>query len=200
GGIEKGDYLCYRSHASSAVSWPCDTWHLIIKEQSIKRPPLIVDGGKGARVDLLSSILSAISKRVNQQSFSTWFKPISQASQDQSTVYLKVPNEIFRDWISNNYFDVLEEALEELGLSDHKIGFLIEDKQAAAAAAAGRASEARNRPPKPISFISTQQIGNFAYARLAESEAPELSLNPKYTFDTFVVGSSNEFAAAAAKA
>jgi len=139
-------------------------------------------------------------KRVNQHSFTTWFKPISYASQDDANVFLRVPNEIFRDWISNNYFDVLEESLEELNLRGRKIGFLIEDKHVAVAATASQFREPRNRPSKPISFINTQQIGNFAYARFAESEAPEPALNPKYTFDTFVVGSSNEFAAAAAKA
>jgi chromosomal replication initiation ATPase DnaA len=53
--------------------------------------------------DLLSSILNAISKRVNQQSFNMWFRPISSARKDDSSVYLGVPNEVFRDWITNNY-------------------------------------------------------------------------------------------------
>ena len=66
--------------------------------------------------DLLPSILAAISKRVNQQSFNMWFKPISSAKKDDSSIYLGVPNEVFRDWITNNYFDVIEESLHELNL------------------------------------------------------------------------------------
>ena len=80
------------------------------------------------QIDLLSSILTAISKRVNHQSFNTWFKPISFATKDDSTLYLKVPNEIFRDWISSNYFDILEESLQELDMEGYQVSFLIEDK------------------------------------------------------------------------
>ncbi len=90
------------------------------------------------QIDLLSSILTAISKRVNHQSFNTWFKPISFATKDDSTLYLKVPNEIFRDWISSNYFDVLEESLQELDMEGYQVSFLIEDKQQAEARTAAR--------------------------------------------------------------
>src|SRR5215472_6076894 len=77
--------------------------------------------------DLLSSILSAISKRVNQHSFNTWFKPVSRASIKDRTVFLSVQNQMFRDWISSNYFDIIEESLEELDLGDHKVSLLIDD-------------------------------------------------------------------------
>src|SRR6185369_6213654 len=77
--------------------------------------------------DLLSSILNAISKRVNQQSFNMWFKPISSARKDDSSIYLGVPNEVFRDWISNNYFDVIEESLHELDLDSYELRFVIDD-------------------------------------------------------------------------
>src|ERR1043166_6895010 len=81
------------------------------------------------QADFLSSNLSAISKRVNHQSFNTWFKPISFATKDDSIIYLKVPNEIFRDWITNNYFDILEESLQELNLDECKLNFLIEEQK-----------------------------------------------------------------------
>ena len=77
---------------------------------------------------LTSAILSAISKRVNYQSFNTWFKPISSADKDDTNVYLKVPSEVFRDWIVNNYSDIIEESLEELDLDGYSIKFLIEDR------------------------------------------------------------------------
>jgi chromosomal replication initiator protein len=148
------------------------------------------------QVDLLSSILSAISKRVNHQSFNTWFKPISFATRDDSTIYLKVPNEIFRDWITSNYFDVIEESLEELNLEGYTLRFLVEEQQMS------NRSINMETPPKPAKPISihTQGLSNFGIARLIEIEPVELPLNPKYTFDTFVVGSCNQFAHAAALA
>jgi chromosomal replication initiator protein len=148
------------------------------------------------QIDLLSSILSAISKRVNHQSFNTWFKPISFATRDDSTIYLKVPNEIFRDWITSNYFDVMEESLEELNLEGYKLRFLVEEQQALNR---NLSAEIPARSSKPVS-IHTQELSNFGIAKLIEIEPIELPLNPKYTFDTFVVGSCNQFAHAAALA
>src|ERR1051325_5179954 len=148
------------------------------------------------QIDLLSSILSAISKRVNHQSFNTWFKPISFATRDDSTIYLKVPNEIFRDWITSNYFDVVEESLEELNLEGYNLRFLVEEQQVPNS----RPSvEIPTKTSKPIS-IHTQELSNFGIAKLIEIEPIELPLNPKYTFETFVVGSCNQFAHAAALA
>ena len=151
------------------------------------------------QIDLLSSILTAISKRVNHQSFNTWFKPISFATKDDSTLYLKVPNEIFRDWISSNYFDVLEESLQELDMEGYQVSFLIEDKQQVKGS---NGSKNQETPPKPskLASLNNQDISNFGIAKLIEIEPLELPLNPKYTFDTFVVGSCNQFAHAAALA
>jgi len=147
--------------------------------------------------DLLSSILDAISKRVNQQSFNMWFKPISSARMDESSIYLGVPNEVFRDWISNNYFDVIEESLNELDLDAYQLRFLIDD----APPANTRALET----PASISSKSSVLPGKdqglaVGVARAVETEPVELPLNPKYTFDTFVVGSCNQFAHAASLA
>src|SRR5215216_6526617 len=109
------------------------------------------------QIDLLSSILSAISKRVNHQSFNTWFKPISFATRDDSTIYLKVPNEIFRDWITSNYFDVMEESLEELNLEGYQLRFLVEEQQVSNR---NLCAEIPIRSTKSLS-IHTQELSNF---------------------------------------
>jgi chromosomal replication initiator protein len=149
--------------------------------------------------DLLSSLLLAVSKRVNHQSFNTWFKPISQATRDDSTVYLKVPDEVFRDWITSNYFDVLEESLQELDLDGYIVAFQIEETRSSEAQKKGPSAEIWPRAQKPIPF-SNPEKDNTSAPRMVELETAELSLNPKYTFETFVVGSSNQFAHAAALA
>jgi len=147
------------------------------------------------QVDILASILSAIEKRVNHQSFNTWFKPITSASRDESTVFLKVPNEMFRDWIASNYFDVLEESLQELHLDGCRVAFLIDE----AGQAIARSVSASADGAKAITTSSRASAGA-ALARTPGTESSELLLNPKYTFDTFVVGSCNQFAHAAALA
>ncbi len=151
------------------------------------------------QTDLLSSILLAVSKRVNHQSFTTWFKPISFATKDESTVYLRVPDEVFRDWITNNYFDVLEESLEELDLEGYNVSFLIEERDKQSASANSWTADIWHKPSRTMA-IPRQEMIDFGVQRLIEIEPSELSLNSKYTFDTFVVGSSNQFAHAAALA
>ncbi|HXI94340.1 MAG TPA: chromosomal replication initiator protein DnaA [Blastocatellia bacterium] len=147
--------------------------------------------------DLLPSILNAISKRVNQQSFNMWFKPISSARKDDSSIYLGVPNEVFRDWISNNYFDVIEESLHELDLDSYELRFVIDDTPVAAIRQAEPLSGVSSRAKV---FQSSDQGFAAGVVRAVETEPLELPLNPKYTFDTFVVGSCNQFAHAASLA
>jgi chromosomal replication initiator protein len=146
--------------------------------------------------DLLSSILQAISQRVNQQSFNMWFKPISIARKDDTTIYLGVPNEVFRDWITNNYFDVIEEALHELDLDAYQLRFVIADARPPQTQPIQTFGEPASRP------TSSQGSESFAAGavRALETDPVELPLNTKYTFDTFVVGSCNQFAHAASLA
>jgi chromosomal replication initiator protein len=152
-------------------------------------------------VDLLSSILTAISKRVNHHSFNTWFKPITLATRENSTIFLKVPNEIFRDWITSNYFEVIEESLLELQLDDCQVSFLIDDSQAAVGERVGSMATFSQRTSRSVSLFKSQESGNgLAVARAVEAEPAQPSLNLKYTFNTFVVGSCNQFAHAAALA
>lgn len=151
------------------------------------------------QIDLLSSILQAVSKRVNHQSFNTWFKPISFATKDESTVYLKVPDEVFRDWITSNYFDVLEESLQELDLEGYNVSFLVEEKDKQNIPADSWTAEIWQKSSRAFT-IPPQEINHLGVQRLMEIEPSELSLNSKYTFETFVVGSSNQFAHAAALA
>ncbi|MFY9556587.1 MAG: DnaA/Hda family protein, partial [Blastocatellia bacterium] len=147
--------------------------------------------------DLLADILNAISKRVNQQSFNMWFKPISSVRQDDTSIYLGVPNEVFRDWITNNYFDVIEESLHELQLSAYQLKFMIAETPPTQVRSTEIVGDVSSRP-------IGSQTGDSAYAtgvaRAVEVEPSELPLNAKYTFDTFVVGSCNQFAHAASLA
>jgi chromosomal replication initiator protein len=147
--------------------------------------------------DLLSSILDAISKRVNQQSFNMWFKPIISARKDDSSIYLGVPNEVFRDWITNNYFDVIEESLHELDLDAYQLRFIIEEAPSKSTESLETISSISSRPRSSQGADQGLAVGA---VRAVESEPIELPLNPKYTFDTFVVGSCNQFAHAASLA
>src|SRR5690349_13132635 len=140
------------------------------------------------------SVLSAVEKRINHESFTTWFRPITFMNSDPSTIYLKVPDRVFEDWILNNYRDVLEESLQEADLAGREINFEV---------ASGKVEQVqeRTRPEPSLNSGNDLALGEVQDqpAKSFKAEAPlatttfvdieplELPLNSKYTFETFVV-------------
>jgi chromosomal replication initiator protein len=167
---------------------------------------------------LWSNILHAIEKRLNRQSFETWFRPIRFDGCDDSeqVLHLRAPNQVIRDWVSSNYSEVLDESLEELNLSEYQVDWMVEEDQVNNLQTFTQENEEHENYHVPEII---QKSGNgkssslFTLLEAAESdgltpgattfvdiEPIELSLNPKYTFQTFVVGSCNQFAHAASQA
>src|SRR5262245_23215667 len=124
-------------------------------------------------MDTWQQVLTIIEQKVNQQSYNTWFKPTQLIKHEGSALYVRVPNAFFQDWL-NEHIDVVIEAAKIAGLGDISVVYMTE----------------RIPPEAPES--PTQRPLDF--------ESIDNTLNPKYTFDTFVVGSSNQFAHAAALA
>ena len=127
-------------------------------------------------------VLGRIETKVNRHSFYTWFKPTSFVSDAGQTITVLVPNSLFKDWLTKHYSGVLSEALTEVKRSESKVLFVSEG--AAAAALPPEESPRATEPPEELS---------------AGTAAPG-GLNPRYTFDTFIVGPSNQFAHAACRA
>jgi chromosomal replication initiator protein len=159
-----------------------------------------------SEVNVWDAVLSAIEKRINHESFTTWFKPITFIGQDDATIRLGVPDHVFEDWILNNYRDVIDESLEEAGLSGHSIGFEMAPDSSrtnfkiAPRPDTGSLSEAAAQSAFNTPAVQPPPTMARNMALMADSEISELPLNPKYSFETFVVGSSNQFAHAAALA
>jgi chromosomal replication initiator protein len=118
-------------------------------------------------------VLSVIEKKVNRQSFDTWFKPTQLIRHDGDALYVRVPNAYFQDWL-NEHIDVVIDAASSAGIDGIKVVYVIEQK------------------PNISSSLGPQGQLDF--------NSVENTLNLKYTFDNFVVGSSNQFAHAAAMA
>jgi len=116
-------------------------------------------------------VLARVESKVNRHSFATWFRPTQFLRQDGTSLLVRVPNLQFKEWLAKNYHGVIVEALSEVGRGDLHVAFDCEPEAVAASESA----------PERESVVPT-------------------SLNPKYTFESFVVGSSNQFAHAAARA
>jgi chromosomal replication initiator protein len=145
-------------------------------------------------------LITAIEKRVNHESFGTWFRPIEFDLIRGNEIAVRVPDRVFVDWIQNNYREVIDEALEEAGLSGYSFLFQV-------SARSGPLTPPRvERPAAPSGVEPAKsapiEVGAADPPRHSSREqvSNELPINYKYTFETFVVGSSNQFAHAAAKA
>ncbi|MCH8269219.1 MAG: chromosomal replication initiator protein DnaA [Acidobacteria bacterium] len=118
-------------------------------------------------------VLDHIQKTVSSQSYSTWLKPARFSHLEDSTLFVRVPNETFRGWYEQNFSELLQNALQTLQLGAQRIQLLCEAE-------------------KPRKGTASQTRFDF--------DSSLAQLNPRYTFDTFVVGVSNQFAHAAADA
>ena len=133
--------------------------------------------------NIWEEILSRVQAKVNRHSFYTWFKPTAFVADDGRTVTVRVPNALFKDWITKHYSGVIAESLDEVQRSDALVSFVATGTPEAAA-------------PPPVQENPAALDDVLAPV----TPTPAAGLNPRYTFDTFIVGSSNQFAHAACRA
>jgi chromosomal replication initiator protein len=127
-------------------------------------------------------ILSRIESKVNRHSYTTWFKPTAFIADGGQSITIRVPNTLFKDWLTKHYSVVLSEALVEVRRPETSLVFVSEPVAGAQAVSASPVS-------RPDDIDETD----------ADPASPA-GLNPRYTFDTFIVGPSNQFAHAACRA
>ena len=129
--------------------------------------------------ELWQNVLSQAEQKLSKPSFETWLKSTTLLAYHADTVTISAPNAFARDWLENHYMHLITGILTELTGEDLIIKFVVQKEQ----------DDDFELPP-PI----TQAKMNDQY------EFSPGMLNPKYTFDTFVIGSGNRFAHAASLA
>jgi len=141
-------------------------------------------------------ILHSLKGRLNQQTVDTWFSPIQFESLDSSqhVIRLRAPNQVVKDTVVSNYGPVLAESLNELKLAGYSVGWVV-----------GKASDwvpeqitlPTSEPVLELENTVTPVISITDPVPLTQSEP---LLSSKYTYESFVVGSCNQFAHAASLA
>ncbi len=132
-------------------------------------------------MNLWDQILSRVETKVNRHSFYTWFKPTSFVGEDAAAITVRVPNGLFKDWLTKHYSGVISEALGEVRKGSLAVNFVAD-------------------PPADPAAISLGPDEAVALDPVPASVPGPAGLNPRYTFDTFIVGPSNQFAHAASRA
>lgn len=133
---------------------------------------------------LWNSVLVEIEMSVSKANFNTWFKDTFITKQDEGTAVLSVPNAFVKEWLYNKYHTTILRSLRNLSPSIHTLTYIITKNEPNAR----RDSTERQQQPSTELPLTDYYINK------------DDNLNPRYTFDSFVVGPFNELAFAAAQA
>jgi len=128
---------------------------------------------------------SNIEKVLTPQTFNTWIRPIKYLSSSNYLIELGVPNKFIQEWVVEKYMVMIQEAVSSITDAKYQIQFRISES-----------SEQRKTDGGPV-IAKTENIQNDS-GKYRHSDFVS-NLNPKYTFENFVCGASNQFAHAAAQ-
>jgi chromosomal replication initiator protein len=123
--------------------------------------------------------VETIGAKVGTQTFDLWFRPLKLLQLQDRQIVLEVPNKFFKEWIDDHYPGIISETMGDLLNRQVHVRFQIFEKKEAPA----------------LKKIETKRE-----SRRALLASRGIFLSPKFTFNTFVIGASNQFAHAAARA
>ena len=140
--------------------------------------------------DLWNAIAGRLRDSLTDTTFDTWFGQARLQAGTGERLVVEVPNDFTRDWIEGHFHDLVTRAAADSGATGASVTFAVAERPAQ------RAIVPERPPEQPVSAQALVE----PKPELAQREFAEVELNPKYTFDLFVIGSSNRFAHAAALA
>ena len=133
--------------------------------------------------ELWQKLAAALKPQVSGDTFKRWFAALELISADENALTFRVPNNIYKYWIESNHMAALQDAIAGALGAPRAVKFL--------------------SPSEPLSepiFQETSAAGGTDSARGSRSATSTLGLNPRNTFESFVVGPNNEIAHAASLA
>ncbi len=147
-------------------------------------------------LNLWHQVLTHIQRELPSQAYETWFQPTRAVGSTASALVVEVPNPFFRDWLRSHYTEMIDRILEDLAHSKVRVEYTVALHPSAASAS----SPSSSRPESGQAKGPEQPAGAGLAVGLETARRSELVLNPRYTFDQFVIGPSNRFAHAASLA
>lgn len=130
---------------------------------------------------LWSTCLSVIENQITKATFNTWFKNTSISKEEEGIIYISVPNEFVREWLMTKFHKPILKAIVDNASHIRAIEFVI------------------SRLPPSTPQTEPLFTQNTILPLQTEYINRDDNLNPRYTFDRFVVGPFNELAYAAAQ-
>ena len=141
--------------------------------------------------EIWNSCLSLLRKRIDEETFKTWFIPIIPIKIEGDKFFIEVPSSFFYEWISEHYSKDISVALSEVSGSNISVDYLIKE-------------EKKDINQNSIKNINKTKLGKLSpYADFIKknfNNTENLSgLNPKYTFENFIEGECNQLAKSSAE-
>ncbi len=134
--------------------------------------------------ELWDNVLIEIESFVSKANFATWFKDTKISGFESGVIYLSVPNTFVQEWLLKKFHSLILKSLRQSSESIHALEYVIKEE-----------SKQKNQ------YIPTKQTSPTKELPLSEYYVnKDDNLNPRYTFESFVVGPFNELAYAAAQA
>ncbi len=135
-------------------------------------------------------VLARVETKVNRYSYYTWFRQTSLAADQGDTLSIRVTDPMVVDWLTKHYAAIIDEALGEIGRPGVRLRFQPDSHDSQ-----GPRKIQPREDPEPEPAAASDDTAEEA------SDASDYGgLSPRYSFDTFIVGASNQFAHAACRA
>jgi chromosomal replication initiator protein len=148
--------------------------------------------GTPAADDLWSKVAAAVRAQLSEATWNTWFQGVHAQDLTDDTLFLGVPSTVAVDRIRTSYLGLLADAVQALTGVPHRIDLVV----------ATTARGAHLEGPDDVAPLPVRPPLVEEHPRVPETDTatpwPATQLNPRYTFDQFVIGASNRFAHAAA--
>ena len=137
-------------------------------------------------------VLARVETKVNRYSYFTWFRQTSLIEDLGDTLVIQVADPMVVEWLTKHYGAIIDEALQEVGRPGTRL-------QLTAEPTSGPHGTAVSGTVEPVSHEPVDSLG-FDSPDSADADGSIGGLSPRYSFDTFIVGASNQFAHAACRA
>jgi chromosomal replication initiator protein len=137
-------------------------------------------GREREAANLWDRFLERVRSRVSINTFNTWFQPTRLNRSDADVVYVQIPTTVFRQVLTRTYGEIVKAVFHELGVPAMRVQYVCTEEE-------------------PVAAVTVAATASTKQSKL-DFESSDHQLNMRYTFDSFVVGKSNEFAHAASRA
>ena len=139
---------------------------------------------------LWENFLNRIRENISSLSYETWFKDTKLVSINDNVATVIVPMPFHKKHLVENYNEIIENTFNSITGTRFNLNFLLEEEW----------NEEKDKLETIIPEIKNNSLNNNSFTGVINQSIEEANLNKDYTFDTFIVGSSNRFAYTASMA